>query len=225
MAVEQIENGIFPVQHLEMAISDGVIAADHPIEDGQLQPASLDLRLGREAWRVQASFLPGENMLVDAKLAKFGMHKIDLTNGAVLERGCVYIVRLQERLNLPAGTSAMANPKSSTGRLDIFTRLITDGAREFESVADGYEGPLYAEISPRTFSVLVRPGSRLSQLRLRRGVSAPSDHVMESLQSTVGLVHGVDRTDIRDGVARSASIWILTQKAVWLAGVRANMLA
>ena len=125
------------------------------------------------------------------KLAKFGMHKIDLTNGAVLERGCVYIVKLQERLNLPAGTSAMANPKSSTGRLDIFTRLITDGAREFESVADGYEGPLYAEISPRTFSVLVRPGSRLSQLRLRRGVSAPSDHVMESLQSTVGLVHGV----------------------------------
>ena len=84
MAVEQIENGIFPVQHLEKAISDGVIAADHPIEDGQLQPASLDLRLGREAWRVQASFLPGENMLVDSKLAKFGMHKIDLTNGAVL---------------------------------------------------------------------------------------------------------------------------------------------
>ena len=206
MAVEQIENGIFPVQHLEKAISDGVIAADHPIEDGQLQPASLDLRLGREAWRVQASFLPGENMLVDAKLAKFGMHKIDLTNGAVLERGCVYIVKLQERLNLPAGTSAMANPKSSTGRLDIFTRLITDGAREFESVADGYEGPLYAEISPRTFSVLVRPGSRLSQLRLRRGVSAPSDHVMESLQSTVGLVHGVDRTDIRDGVALSVNL-------------------
>ena len=206
MAVEQIENGIFPVQHLEQAISDGVIAADHPIEDGQLQPASLDLRLGREAWRVQASFLPGENMLVDAKLAKFGMHKVDLTPGAVLERGCVYIVKLQERLNLPAGTSAMANPKSSTGRLDIFTRLITDGAREFESVADGYAGPLYAEISPRTFSVLVRPGSRLSQIRLRRGVSAPSDQVMESLQSTVGLVHGVDRTDIRDGVALSVNL-------------------
>ena len=134
MSVEQLKNGIFPVQHLEMAISDGVITAEYPIEDGQLQPASLDLRLGSEAWRVQASFLPGENMFVDGKLAKFGMHKIDLTNGAVLERGCVYIVRLQERLNLPAGTSAMANPKSSTGRLDIFTRLITDGAREFESL-------------------------------------------------------------------------------------------
>jgi dCTP deaminase len=100
----------------------------------------------------------------------------------------------------------MANPKSSTGRLDIFTRLITDGAREFESVADGYEGPLYAEISPRTFSVLVRAGSRLSQLRLRRGISAPSDLLMESLQSTVGLVHGADRTDIRDGVALSVNL-------------------
>ena len=206
MSVEQLKNGIFPVQHLEMAISDGVITAEYPIEDGQLQPASLDLRLGSEAWRVQASFLPGENMFVDGKLAKFGMHKIDLTNGAVLERGCVYIVKLQERLNLPAGTSAIANPKSSTGRLDIFTRLITDGAREFESVADGYEGPLYAEISPRTFSILVRPGSRLSQLRLRRGVGALSDHVMETLQSTVGLVHGVGLTDIRDGVALSVNL-------------------
>ena len=206
MAVDQLENGIFPVQHLEMAISDGVIAADNRIEDDQLQPASLDLRLGTEAWRIQASFLPGTNLPVDAKLATFGMHKIDLTDGAVLERGCVYIVKLQERLDLPAGTSAMANPKSSTGRLDIFTRLITDGAREFESVFDGYTGPLYAEISPRTFSVLVRPGSRLSQLRLRRGVSAPSDHLMESLQSTVGLVHGVDRTDIRDGVALSVNL-------------------
>ena len=206
MATEETQNGILSVQHLKQAIKDGRIAADKPIEDSQLQPASLDLRLGVEAWRVQASFLPGTNMLVDAKLATFGMHKIDLSRGAVLERGCVYIVKLQERLNLPAGTSAMANPKSSTGRLDIFTRLITDGAREFESVADGYEGPLYAEISPRTFSVLVRPGSRLSQLRLRRGISTPSDLAMESLQSTVGLVRGVDRTDIRDGVALSVNL-------------------
>ena len=206
MPAEEFENGILPVQHLEQAIQDGVIAGDHPVEDGQLQPASLDLRLGREAWRVQASFLPGQHMTVAEKLTKFGMHKIDLSDGAVLERGCVYIVKLQEHLRLPAGISAMANPKSSTGRLDIFTRLITDGAREFESVADGYEGPLYAEISPRTFSVLVRAGSRLSQLRLRRGISAPSDLLMESLQSTVGLVHGAERTDIRDGVALSVNL-------------------
>jgi dCTP deaminase len=206
MAAEELQNGILPVQHLQQAISDGIIASDQPIEPCQLQPASLDLRLGNEAWRVQASFLPGVNMPVDIKLAKFGMHKIDLSNGAVLERGCVYIVRLQERLSLPAGMSALANPKSSTGRLDIFTRLITDGAREFETVADGYEGPLYAEISPRTFSVLVRPGSRLSQLRMRRGISVSSDLLMESLQSTVGLVHGAACPDIRGGVALSVNL-------------------
>ena len=206
MPAEDFENGILPVQHLEQAIQDGAIAADQPVEEGQLQPASLDLRLGCEAWRVQASFLPGQHMTVADKLAKFGMHKIDLSDGAVLERGCVYIVKLQERLRLPSGISAMANPKSSTGRLDIFTRLITDSAREFELVADGYEGPLYAEISPRTFSVLVRTGSRLSQLRLRRGISAPSDLLMESLQSTVGLVHGAEQTDICDGVALSVNL-------------------
>ncbi len=206
MAAEEFQNGILSVQHLQQAIYEGRITADKPIEDDQLQPASLDLRLGSEAWRVQASFLPGANMPVDAKLETFGMHKIDLSKGAVLERGCVYIVKLQEGLNLPAGTSAMANPKSSTGRLDIFTRLISDHAREFESVADGYKGPLYAEISPRTFSVLVRPGSRLSQLRLRRGVSTPSDLVLESLQSTIGLVRGVDSTDIRDGIALSVNL-------------------
>lgn len=206
MVAEEFENGILSVQHLEQAIRDGSIAAEHSIEPDQLQPASLDLRLGSEAWRVQASFLPGVNMPVHKKLAKFAMHKIDLSNGAVLERGCVYIVKLRERLSLPPATSAMANPKSSTGRLDIFTRLITDGAAEFESVADGYEGPLYTEISPRTFSVLVRPGSRLSQLRLRRGVSTPSDQMMESLQSSVGLVHGADRPDIRDGVALSVNL-------------------
>lgn len=206
MPAQEIENGILPVQHLEAAIIDGAITATHPIEPGQLQPASLDLRLGAEAWRVQASFLPGQHMTVADKLDRFGMHKIDLSDGAVLERGCVYIVKLQEHLKLPAGVSAMANPKSSTGRLDVFTRLITDHAREFESVIDGYEGPLYAEISPRTFSVLVRAGSRLSQLRLRRGTSAPSDLLMQSLQSTIGLVHGAGMTDIRDGVGLSVNL-------------------
>ncbi len=206
MSEQQIESGILAVQHLEEAILDGALIADRPIEPSQLQPASLDLRLGLEAWRVQASFLPGQHMTVLDKLKKFGMHKIDLRDGAVLERGCVYIVKLQESLRLPADVSAMANPKSSTGRLDIFTRLITDYAREFESVDAGYEGPLYAEISPRTFSVLVRAGSRLSQLRLRRGKSAVSDSLMRILQSQVGLVHGAETTDIRDGVGLSVNL-------------------
>ena len=205
---QQVQNGILPLQHLQQAIHNGLILADHPISVAQLQPASLDLRLGLDAWRVQASFLPGSKMTVADKLAKFGMHKIDLVDGAVLERGCVYIVSLQESLALPRGVSAMANPKSSTGRLDIFTRLICDHATEFESVVDGYKGPLYAEISPRTFSVLVRAGSRLSQLRLRRGQANVSDDAMQSLHTVVGLVHGDGRgeVDIQDGVGLTVNL-------------------
>jgi dCTP deaminase len=202
------QNGILPVQHLQQAIYDGAIAADQQITAAQLQPASLDLRLGTNAWRVQASFLPGSKMTVADKLAKFAMHKIDLAEGAVLERGCVYIVKLQESLALPRGLSAIANPKSSTGRLDIFTRLICDHATEFESVADGYKGPLYAEISPRTFSVLVRSGSRLSQLRLRQGQANVSDDAMHSLHTVVGLVHGErsGEVDIQDGIGLTVNL-------------------
>ncbi len=208
MQGQQPQNGILPVQHLQQAIHDGAISAAQPIIAEQLQPASLDLRLGIDAWRVQASFLPGSKMTVADKLAKFAMHKIDLLDGAVLERGCVYIVKLQELLALPRGVSAMANPKSSTGRLDIFTRLICDHATEFESVADGYKGPLYAEISPRTFSVLVRAGSRLSQLRLRQGQADVSDDAMQSLHTVVGLVHGDqgDEVDIQDGVGLTVNL-------------------
>ena len=208
MQGQQLPNGILPVQHLQQAIQDGAILADQPISAAQLQPASLDLRLGIDAWRVQASFLPGSKMTVADKLTKFAMHKIDLTDGAVLERGCVYIVNLQESLALPCGVSAMANPKSSTGRLDIFTRLICDHATEFESVADGYKGPLYAEISPRTFSVLARAGSRLSQLRLRQGQATVSDDAMQSLHNVVGLVHGDRGTeaDIQDGVGLTVNL-------------------
>jgi dCTP deaminase len=201
-----LNEGILPVQEIRGAIESGMISAATLITDAQLQPASLDLRLGTRAWRVQSSFLPGAEMRVEDKLARVAMHQIDLTGGAVLERGCVYIVELQESLRLAAGLSAMANPKSSTGRLDIFTRLIADQALEFEAVPDGYQGPLYAEISPRTFSVLVRPGSCLSQLRLRRGPAAMSDAAMIALQRDVGLVRGVDDVDIRDGVALGVNL-------------------
>ena len=198
--------GILPVQDIREAVETGMISAPTPITERQMQPASLDLRLGRRAWRVQSSFLPGADMRVEDKLARLAMHQIDLDGGAVLERGCVYIVELQESLALQSDVSAMANPKSSTGRLDIFTRLITDGALEFEAVAAGYNGPLFAEISPRTFSVLVRPGSCLSQLRLRRGPAAMSDDAMKDLQRDVGLVSGTEDVDIRDGVALSVNL-------------------
>ena len=160
--------GILPCQSIEALIAGGAIASDTPFDADQVQPASLDLRLSDQAWRVRASFLPGKRTVED-RIADVAMHKIDLSGGVVLERGCVYIARLQERLSLPKGLIARANPKSSTGRVDVFVRLLTDRGASFDDVAEGYEGPLYLEIAPQTFSILVRPGTRLNQLRLKAG--------------------------------------------------------
>ncbi|OGA10275.1 MAG: 2'-deoxycytidine 5'-triphosphate deaminase [Betaproteobacteria bacterium RIFCSPHIGHO2_12_FULL_69_13] len=171
-----------------------------PIQDDQYQPASLDLRLGSAAYRVRASFLPGKDATVEQRLEDLAMHKMDITNGGVLERGCVYIVPLLEGLSLRKRTSAMGNPKSSTGRLDIFTRLITDYGTEFDRVREGYNGPLYAEVSPRTFSVLVRKGSRLNQIRIRRGNPPSSDTAMRRLLEEHKVVASISGNDIRDGV-------------------------
>ena len=164
--------GILPQQAIETLILEGHVIAPSMGSDDQptqLQPASLDLRLGHKAYRLRASFLPGEGRAVEQCLPDVRMHEIDLSAGAVLETGCVYLVPLQESLNLPQELSAAANPKSSTGRLDVFTRVICDGADSFDAVQAGYEGPLYVEIAPRTFSVLVRPGDRLVQMRFRSG--------------------------------------------------------
>jgi len=161
--------GILPYQAIERLIATGAIAAETPFTPIQVQPASLDLRLGGRVWRVRASFLPGLGRKVTERLKDVAMHELDLTRGAVLERGCVYIAEVQERLKLPRGVQARANPKSSTGRVDVFVRLLTDHSAAFDDVADGYEGPCYLEIAPQTFSVLVRTGTRLNQLRLKQG--------------------------------------------------------
>ena len=206
MTEKGMKDGILPVQQIRAEIAAGRIAAPTAVTEAQLQPASMDLRLGTRGWRVRSSFLPGAGTRVAQKLDNFAMHQIDLSDGAVLERGCVYIVELQESLALPDALSAMANPKSTTGRLDVFTRLITDGATEFEAVINGYHGALYAEISPRTFSVLVRAGSCLSQLRLRRGPGSMSDAAMEALHQDVELIRGGDTPDFRDGLALSVNL-------------------
>lgn len=193
--------GILPSQELERLVkATKEIRFLEPIQDDQYQPASLDLRLGSVAYRVRASFLPGKEATVKNKLEDLAMHEMDITNGAVLERGCVYIVPLIEGLALRKRTSAMGNPKSSTGRLDIFTRLITDMGTEFDRVREGYNGPLYAEVSPRTFSVLVRKGSRLNQIRIRRGNPPSSDVAMRRLQEEHQVVASISGDDIRDGV-------------------------
>jgi dCTP deaminase len=160
--------GILPCQSIEDLVAQAAITSATSLDRDQIQPASLDLRLGERAWRVRASFLPGSRRVAE-RTPDVAMHMLDLTKGAVLERGCVYIAELQERLALPAGVCARANPKSSTGRIDVFVRLLTDRGRAFDDVDDGYEGPLYIEIAPQTFSILVRAGTRLNQLRLKQG--------------------------------------------------------
>jgi dCTP deaminase len=199
--------GVLPSQALREAIGQGIIGADAPIDDDQIQPASLDLRLGSVAYRVRASFLPGRHATVKQRLDTVEMHEIDLAAGAVFERHCVYIVPLLERVVLRRRLSAMANPKSSTGRLDVFARLITDRGTEFDRVEEGYAGPLYAEISPRAFSVRVRRGTRLMQLRLRRGAPTASDAALRRLHETVGLVDAAPgEENIKGGLAFTVDV-------------------
>ena len=199
--------GILASQTIKGMIASGKIISEANITEKQIQPASIDLRLSSVAYRVQASFLSGQNATVQEKLKTMEMHQIDLSNGAVLEKGCVYIVPLQESLRLTNGISGTANPKSSTGRLDVFTRLLTDYTSEFETVLNGYNGPLYAEISPRTFSILVRKDSTLNQLRFRKGHPLAADSAMRKLQETEGLI-GSDKSkvDINNGVAISVDL-------------------
>ncbi len=183
----------------------GIVRSAVPFAPDQIQPASLDLRLGVRAWRVRASFLPGRARPVLDRLASIALHEIDLTRGAVLETGCVYIAELQEGLALPAGLIAAANPKSSTGRIDVFTRVIADRAQEFDTVEAGYEGPLYAEISPRTFPVLVRTGTRLSQMRFRKGPVRLDDDELRALHAREPVVTSAEPS-FQEGVAVSVDL-------------------
>ncbi|WP_370286840.1 2'-deoxycytidine 5'-triphosphate deaminase [Pseudooceanicola nanhaiensis] len=182
--------GICASQRLKTMIGAGEIRATQSVTEAQIQPASLDLRLGTRAWRVRASFLAGEGRSVASRLAEFEMHRFELGGGAVLEKGCVYVVPLMESLALPTGVEAVCNAKSSTGRLDLLTRVITDEGVEFDRIPEGYEGPLYAEICPRSFSVLVRPGMRLNQIRFRDGAAVLDDAALRALHAEVPLVDG-----------------------------------
>jgi dCTP deaminase len=164
---------IWPSQHIAAAIAEGVITAEGGLASDQIQPASLDLRLGHCAYRVPASFLPGPGRTVAERLADLSTHQVDLTRPTVLERNCVHIVPLAEHLRLPPSVDARANPKSSSGRLDLFVRIITDGGVSFDDVPDNYQGPLYAEVVPRSFPVIATAGSRLAQLRFRQASARP----------------------------------------------------
>ena len=202
---DHMPEGILPAKTIASFCETGLIRLARQADPDQIQPASLDLRLGDVAYRVRASFLPGPRATVEQRLKDLVLHKMPLAEGAVLETGCVYIVPLLESLALPKGVSAAANPKSSTGRLDIFTRVIADNAQEFDKVPEAYDGPLYAEISPRTFSILARTGSRLSQMRFRAGAPHASDAIIRKLHKEEGLI-SAGEVNIDNGLALTVDL-------------------
>jgi dCTP deaminase len=200
LALAVDEKGILPDHLIATLVREGAILRAYDLVPDQIQPASLDLRLGEVAYRVRASFLPGPDTTVAQRIDELTLHEIALSEGAVLETGCVYIVPLIESLALPDDIAAAANPKSSTGRLDVFTRVIADETRGFDHISAGYHGPLYAEISPRTFPVLVREGTRLSQIRFRRGNALLDGETLRALHARERLVDDED-ADVSEGIA------------------------
>lgn len=185
-----MKTGVLADTQIRTMISEGAIGASSPILNDQIQPASLDLRLGNKAYRVRASFLPGQENSVEKRLSELTMHEITLTGGAVLEKGCVYVVPLMEYLALPNGMNGAASAKSSTGRLDLMTRVITDQGVEFDRISEGYTGPLYAEICPQSFSVVAQPGQLLTQIIFRQGRTFLTDDELRVVHSQTPIVSG-----------------------------------
>ena len=212
-----MQDGVLADHQIHGLIAGGAIRASAPIADGQVQPASLDLRLGDVAYRVRASFLAGKGRHIADRLADFTMHQFSLTDGAVLEKGCVYVVPLQEGLALPPGMTAAASAKSSIGRLDLLTRIITDDGTEFDRVPAGYDGPLYVEICPRSFSVVARTGQMLNQIIFRQGATRMDDAALRALHAETPIVDGTPV--ISDGLGFSVD---LKPAAGTLVGYRAK---
>ena len=202
--------GVLPVQELRELAAEGRIIVPNPIREEQYQPASLDLRLGATAHRVQASFLTGPAASVPDKLAELSMGHLELRQPTILERNCIYLVCLQEMLYLPETLRGKANPKSTTGRLDVFTRVLTDHGDAFDRIPAGYDGQLWLEIVPRTFPIVVREGDCLTQLRLERGNPRCSDEELRARHEAIGLCRSATRMPgsavIDDGMHVSARI-------------------
>lgn len=199
-----MNTGVLADSQIKQMITEGAISASSPILNGQIQPASLDLRLGDKAYRVRASFLPGKTNTVQQRLDELTMHEITLTGGAVLEKGCVYVIPLMEHLDLPQGMTGAASAKSSTGRLDLMTRIITDQGVEFDRIPEGYTGQLYAELCPQSFSVVAQPGQLLTQVIFRQGRTFLTDDELRAVHAETPIVSG--EPVISDGLAFSVDL-------------------
>ncbi len=198
--------GILPAQTIRELIAGGRVVASNEVTEEQIQPASIDLRLGEVAYRVRASFLPGAESTVQDKISSLALTKVDLTGGTVFEPGCVYIAPLMEELRLPKDVEARANPKSTTGRLDIFTRLIADYGVEFERIRPGYRGKLFAEIVSGTFTIQARTGMKLNQLRFIRGNPPSHDGPLVELDERENLVYEEDEGPVKATIDKGLRI-------------------
>ena len=197
--------GVLPSQDISSLIDEGSITSLSKINlGGQIQPSSLDLTLGAKAWRIRASFLPGRNFTVEERLKTVSMHELNLNRDTVFEKGCIYIVKLNEGLNLNKDIYGTANAKSSSGRIDLFTRLLSNFSDEFDNVRHGYTGPLYAEIHPKSFSVVLRKGIALNQVRFKKGKVIISDANLIKLQHSHKLVNRTP--DINNGLGFSINL-------------------
>ncbi|HMB75344.1 MAG TPA: 2'-deoxycytidine 5'-triphosphate deaminase [Kiloniellaceae bacterium] len=219
------QSGIWPTQQIKAAIEIGDIRAAEAVLPEQIQPASLDLRLGGVAYRVPASFLPGRHATVADKLKLFAEEKIDLEQGAVLQTGCVYLVPLMETIRFKKRVSGVANPKSSTGRLDVFARVITDYGMEFDRIPEKYSGPLWLEVAPRSFNVRLRRGSRLTQVRIKSGSPPSSDSFARRLNEECRFIPTDDGpANIKDG-AIALSVDLKGDPVTGIVGYRAKRTA
>ena len=197
--------GVLPSQRIQDLVEHGAVMAD-AIEDVQIQPASLDLRLGRTAYQVRASILPGPNTTVLEAAREVLVQELDLSDSQVLQKGAVYLIPAQESLKLPRGISAKANPKSTTGRLDVFARLITDRADQFDNIKRAYSGDLYVEVAPKTFNVRVREGTRLNQIRFLHGRPLLDDASKKAAEAGEVLVYSPSGEPMKANVHRG--LWL-----------------
>lgn len=194
--------GVLPSQWIRQALTDGTVTAERPVDPAQVQPNSIDLRIGRAGTRVQCSFLPGREG-VDGRLRRFGIYPVDAgPDGVVLERNAVYLFPLLESLRLPPGVRARANPKSSTGRLDVFCRLVTDNGTSFDDIPPGFTGRLFLEVVPRSFPVRVREGDSLAQLRFVIGDPTLDDAETRALLASEPIFVTPERLPLGDAALR-----------------------
>jgi dCTP deaminase len=208
-----MDKGVLPSQRLRDAVSrEWMVAGDWRIPRESIQPASVDLRLGEHAWALRCSFLPDSDSTVEEKTEDLAFDRIDLRDGATLERDRPYLVPLIEQLRLPADIRAKTNPKSSTGRLDVFTRVLTDRSHRFDEIAAGYHGTLYLEVVPRTFAIRVKTGLALNQVRLLAGEARLSDRELVELHREFPLLyvdsHPLEATElsVADGLFLSLDV-------------------